>query len=66
MDLLLTGKQQIDILEDPERGIVLSNIAQVAVNASSEVLDLIEIGINNRITKATDANDKSSRSHAIL
>lgn len=66
-DLLLReAGQQIEVLEDPIRGTVIVGLAQVTVTKGSEVLDLIELGTNNRVTGETEANATSSRSHAVL
>lgn len=48
------------------RGTVIVGLAQVTVTKASEVLELIELGTNNRVTGETDANSTSSRSHAVL
>jgi len=41
-DLLLRDtKQPIDVLEDPIRGTVISNLAQVSINNKEEVMELL-------------------------
>lgn len=56
-DLLL--KQQlnhIEILEDPKTGTVVSGLAQVIIRSADEVMDLIRIGMGNRVTEANGTN----------
>ena len=66
-DLLLRDtKQPIDVLEDPIRGTVISNLAQVSINNKEEVMELLQLGATNRVIGQTDQNVTSSRSHAIM
>lgn len=66
-DLLLRDSRiQIDVNEDPIRGTVITNLAQVAISNKEEVMELLQLGASNRVTGATDQNSTSSRSHAIM
>lgn len=66
-DLLLRDSRvQIDVNEDPTRGTVITNLAQVAISNKEEVMELLQLGSSNRVTGATDQNSTSSRSHAIM
>jgi kinesin family protein 18/19 len=56
----------MEIREDPIKGIIISNMTEVIASSVSEVMTLLRIGNKNRSTEATDANDASSRSHAVL
>ena len=44
----------------------MSNLTEVIASSVDEVMTLLRIGNKNRTTEATDANETSSRSHAIL
>jgi kinesin family protein 18/19 len=57
---------QIEVNEDPIRGTVITNLAQVAISNKEEVMELLQLGASNRVTGATDQNSTSSRSHAIM
>jgi kinesin family protein 18/19 len=48
------------------RGIIISNLTEVLATSVEEVMTLLRIGNKNRTTESTDANDTSSRSHAVL
>ncbi len=58
--------QQIEVLEDPVRGTLIVGLAQVSVGNFDEVMELIDIGTNNRAAGQTDPNEASSRSHSVL
>ena len=45
---------------------IVTGLTEVMATNVSEVMTLLRIGNKNRTTEATDANDTSSRSHAIL
>ena len=66
-DLLLkSNTQTLEVCEDPRRGTVVSNLAQVRVTGRAEVTELIKVGTQHRTTGVTDQNKVSSRSHAVL
>eukprot|EP00607_Mallomonas_marina_P007479 CAMPEP_0182416806 /NCGR_PEP_ID=MMETSP1167-20130531/1173_1 /TAXON_ID=2988 /ORGANISM="Mallomonas Sp, Strain CCMP3275" /LENGTH=555 /DNA_ID=CAMNT_0024589895 /DNA_START=403 /DNA_END=2070 /DNA_ORIENTATION=- len=66
-DLLQPSKRTLSLREDPDRGIVLvSGITETVVECPNEVTRLLDFGNKNRRTEATDANQVSSRSHAVL
>ena len=48
------------------KGVVVAGVSEVKAESTKEVLELLYLGNQNRTTEATDANDESSRSHAIL
>lgn len=56
----------ITIREDPKGHIYWTGVREMAVDSACDVLDFLQQGSRNRATGATDMNDKSSRSHAIL
>lgn len=66
-DLLMQGSEKnLELREDNVRGMVVSNLTEVVANSVDEVMTLLRVGNKNRTTEATNANETSSRSHAIL
>lgn len=65
-DLLLQGEKPLELREDATKGIHVSGVSEIRAESTKEVLELLHIGNQNRSTESTDANDESSRSHAIL
>lgn len=45
---------------------IVTNLTEVMATSVDEILTLLRVGNKNRSTEATDANETSSRSHAIL
>ncbi|CAN0121073.1 unnamed protein product, partial [Discosporangium mesarthrocarpum] len=67
LDLLSPTTRPLKVNEDPGRGVVLvAGLTEKEVCSSEEVLDLLRQGNANRKTEATQANQVSSRSHAVL
>jgi kinesin family protein 2/24 len=62
---LLNNRNRLKVLEDGKGEVVVSGLEEFQATTPSEFLSLIEQGHNNRTTHATEANDVSSRSHAI-
>lgn len=65
-DLFLPGDKSLELREDTVKGIVIAGVSEIKAESTKEVLELLYLGNQNRTTEATDANDESSRSHAIL
>lgn len=69
-DLLVEGVNEensaLEIWEDPIKGVYVSGVAEIICNSTEEVMNLVHQGNNNRSTEATDMNQESSRSHAVL
>lgn len=67
-DLLLqqTADKALEIREDALRGTIVSNLTEVVAASVEEVMTLLRIGNKNRTAEATNANETSSRSHAVL
>ncbi|KAI8902942.1 P-loop containing nucleoside triphosphate hydrolase protein [Globomyces pollinis-pini] len=64
---LLTGKSDnLELQEDPTRGVVVSGITYMTAKTPEKILSLLRKGNRNRIQESTGANQTSSRSHAIL
>ncbi|XP_058515366.1 kinesin-like protein KIF19 [Ochotona princeps] len=65
-DLLDARNDHCEVREDPTRGMAISNVSEVAVKTAHEILELLQKGNKRRIQEPTDANQTSSRSHAVL
>jgi hypothetical protein len=64
-DLLQTGNDGLDIREDADR-IVVPDLSEHYPTCGEEVMALLEQGSVNRTKSPTQANEHSSRSHAIF
>lgn len=62
---LLNGRNRLKVLEDGRGEVVVHGLEEFRAGSPDEFLSLIERGHDNRTTHATEANDVSSRSHAI-
>lgn len=60
------NEDQLDIREDPTRGSIVNGITEVIVSKTNEILSIIKKANKNRTTESTNANEASSRSHAVL
>lgn len=66
-DLLnTTGEKKLKLCEDVKKGVVCQNLEEIAVLNASDVLDILQRGIQQRQTAATLCNKNSSRSHSIF
>lgn len=61
-----TSSKKLVILEDSQEGIRVAHLSHHHPQTVEEVMDLVIRGNINRTTSATDANETSSRSHAVL
>lgn len=62
---LLNKRNRLKVLEDGRGEVVISGLEEFEASTPNDFLALIDVGQNNRTTHATEANDESSRSHAI-
>ena len=65
-DLLVNNSDNLDLREDPNKGLVVSGITEINPKSSEHILNILKKGNKNRTTESTNANETSSRSHAIL
>ena len=65
MQDLLNSRNRLRVLEDGRGEVVVSGLSEYDATDPVELLRLIDEGNGNRTTHATEANDVSSRSHAI-
>ncbi|XP_077395363.1 uncharacterized protein stard9 [Festucalex cinctus] len=59
-------KKSLRVREHPEKGPYVQDLSQHVVSDCQRAMDLLEAGVANRITAATNNHDASSRSHAIF
>lgn len=65
-DLIETTRINLNIREDKAKGIFVEDLSEHYVASEEEVIELIQLGSDNRTTAFTNMNDYSSRSHTIL
>ena len=65
-DLLIITNDVLDLREDAEQGIHIPNLSIIDVDSPEEVMELLFFGNGNRTQEATNVNETSSRSHAVL
>ena len=66
-DLLSNNNESnLDLREDQNKGIIVSGITEIKATSSEHILNILKKGNKNRTTESTNANETSSRSHAIL
>ena len=56
----------LDLREDQNKGIIINGITEIKAKSSEDILNILKKGNKNRTTESTNANETSSRSHAIL
>lgn len=59
------NNKDLKLIEDPEKGIIVSGLSYCYPTNTDEVLQLISIGNSRRTQAQTDSNPVSSRSHAV-
>lgn len=62
---LLNDRNRLKILEDGKGEIVVNGLSQREAHSPNEFVDIVHTGQELRTTHTTEANDTSSRSHAI-
>jgi kinesin family protein 2/24 len=62
---LLNNRNRLKVLEDGRGEVIISGLEEYEATNPKEFLAMIDKGHTNRTTHATEANDVSSRSHAI-
>ena len=65
-DLLINNSENLDLREDPNKGVIVNGITEMIPKSSEHILNILKKGNKNRTTESTNANETSSRSHAIL
>lgn len=65
-DLLSSSEENLMIVEDPVKGVIVPSLSEYIINSHEEIVGLIKQGNTRRIMASTKANQFSSRSHAII
>ena len=65
-DLLVNNSENLELREDPNKGLIVNGITEMIPKSSEHILNILKKGNKNRTTESTNANETSSRSHAIL
>ncbi|OMJ95238.1 hypothetical protein SteCoe_1450 [Stentor coeruleus] len=65
-DLLNPSNNYLDLRDDPLRGVVIAGVTEFSAESTEQVMNLLTTGNKRRTTEATNANQTSSRSHAIF
>ena len=65
-DLINVSTDMLDIREDPVKGITVAGLSEILVTSPQDVLNTIRMSNKNRTVEPTNANETSSRSHAVL
>lgn len=65
-DLLDASKVNLRVREHPTLGVFVEDLSHCAVESYRDVEDLIEMGLQQRTTAATNMNSESSRSHSVF
>lgn len=56
----------LDLRDDPIKGVTIAGATEITVTGVKEVMSLLSQGNKKRTTEATNANQTSSRSHAVF
>uniref|UniRef100_A0A7S4JQC1 Kinesin-like protein n=1 Tax=Odontella aurita TaxID=265563 RepID=A0A7S4JQC1_9STRA len=62
---LLNERKRLKLLEDGKGEVVVAGLEEFGATTPDEFFSLVDVGNGKRTTHATEANDTSSRSHAI-
>lgn len=65
-DLLVPDPKPLNLREDTKGGMVISGLSEHTLMDAEQVFQLLADGNSRRSRSSTDANDESSRSHAVL
>lgn len=65
-DLLDPARVNLKVREHPTTGVFVENLSSCAVECYKDVEDLLEMGLEQRTTAATNMNRESSRSHSVF
>jgi len=65
-DLLTPSSGYLDLRDDPQKGVLIAGVSEYSAESTEQVMNLLTSGNKRRTTEATNANQTSSRSHAIF
>jgi kinesin family protein 11 len=61
-----TGDKKLKLCEVEKKGVVVQNLEEVTVLNANDIFEILQKGIQQRATAATNMNKNSSRSHSIF
>ena len=65
-DLLVPASGYLELRDDNDKGITISGVTEFRAESTQQVMNLLLMGNKRRTTEATNANQTSSRSHAVF
>jgi kinesin family protein 18/19 len=65
-DLLVPASGYLELRDDNDKGITISGVTEFRAESTEQVMNLLLMGNKRRTTEATNANQTSSRSHAVF
>ncbi|EFC35589.1 kinesin, partial [Naegleria gruberi] len=65
-DLFDKEKRDLTIIDSPKRGVYVDRLTEEYVTTEDEMLDIIKIGNNNRLSLSTRTNQDPAQSHSIF
>lgn len=65
-DLLNPSMETLEVREDPGKGVVVAGLSEILATSPEHVVASIRNGNRRRTSEHTEANETSSRSHAVL
>jgi hypothetical protein len=65
-DLLSGSSMPLEMREDAMKGVQVAGVLEIMTTSPTEIQSFIIQGNNQRTKERTDANEASSRSHAVL
>jgi len=65
-DLLVPSSGYLELRDDPVKGTAIAGVTEHRAESTEQIMNLLFLGNKRRTTEATNANQTSSRSHAIL
>lgn len=65
-DLLVPASGYLELRDDADKGVSIAGVTEIAAESTEQVMELLLIGNKRRTTEATNANQTSSRSHAVF
>lgn len=65
-DLLVPTSGYLELRDDSDKGITIAGVTEFQAESTEQVMNQLLIGNRRRTTEATNANQTSSRSHAVF
>jgi kinesin family member 18/19 len=65
-DLLVPSSSYLELRDDPIKGVTIAGVTEHKAESTEQIMNLLFLGNKRRTTEATNANQTSSRSHAVF